>query len=78
MDVLWFTWRQLPSLDKKSLCHELNMDLYLFKVPVPLISRAVDIRYGLYLFNENVAENNAENPPEWAVDLIKVCLEAFL
>lgn len=72
MDVLWFSWRQLPVTDKKSLAQELNTDLYLFKVPVPLISRAVDIRYGLHLHLENIKDNDAENPPEWAQNLLKV------
>lgn len=72
IDVLWFTWRQLQIPDKKSLAQELNTDLYLFKVPVPLISRAVDIRYGLHLHLENVKNNDADNPPEWAQNLIKV------
>ncbi|XP_034230368.1 condensin-2 complex subunit D3 [Thrips palmi] len=77
MDVLWYSWRQLPVSEKKSLEQELNTDLYLFKVPVPLISRAVDIRYGLHLHLENIKSNDAANPPEWAQNLIKRCEDSI-
>lgn len=75
MEVLWLTWRQLPSNDKSSLAYELNTDLLLFKVPVPLISRAVDIRYGLHVSGKEGSD--VDNPPDWAVDLIKKCEESI-
>ncbi|KAK3919310.1 Condensin-2 complex subunit D3 [Frankliniella fusca] len=75
MEVMWLTWRQLPASDKSSLAYELNTDLLLFKVPVPLISRAVDIRYGLHVSSKEGID--VSNPPDWATDLIKKCEESI-
>lgn len=71
MEALWLTYNQLSASVKSSLADEFGTDLNLFKVPVPLISRAIDIRYGLHC---NGAEGcDTSSPPEWAVNLVKVC-----
>ncbi|KAJ1522161.1 hypothetical protein ONE63_002472 [Megalurothrips usitatus] len=73
MEGLWLIWKQLPASDKGALALEMNVDLMSFRVPVPLISRVVDIRYGLHVGSNEGFDVN--NPPDWAILLIKKCEE---